>query len=996
MLGAGAVAASVAMVATALIAPAASADSKTTSSVSAAHGHALNVGLSTNSAVGAASAFTEWKASGQTGTPSATVDVSLLENEILNLGGVSIPLIAKPGTPGLLDLGDLGAMKAYADSPYQSVSTSSAGVVGDDGSVLLSPAAVPSTFEPASLDVSALIEQALGAQVRQAVLDQASLEIGALGSTASGTAASATPATQYMVAGADLNLHSPAVGTVATTLDTALDGVGTTLNTAVGTGGALGSVVAGLPDIDIGVLSLDLSGGTIALDGLDQAIEDVTDTLIATPLVDSNGIVSISLETGMISVNLAKVVAGGDLNGLPANTEVLDSVTLGKITAAVTDALGTLTGKVSTAVTDLVNNLSVTIKLNVKLSAVGVIGVANEVITVQAKLGQLTGDIPGNPTVAITSNNQTVLGLILTLLGVNDLLGTITGPVLGLLTNNLTTPIGTLLTTVTGNVTGALNPVIASTVADLGPVLNTLNKLLTIKVNEQQSGDLGTSSKTVRALAITLLPVGSTGAAKVELASSTVKHKFDATPPGSANTNASASAAASASANTSGTTNAAATAAAQAAAMADNSTSAQAQATTNANAAAKSAALTNASTNASNNATSSANSSAQAAATASQNSQANSASNAKGTAQADANASASSKAAAQATASTNASSDAAASGTTSGTSTANPAAQADANVNASASASADSKANAAAQAAATADAQTTASAKATANAQSAAKAAATQNASTNASTSSSGSSKAAAQAAAHSKADSDSNASGTASQSATANAAAAVAANASASSNASGTPTPPNPGKCDVKKPRANSPFLDVATSHKFYPEIDWMHCTKLSTGWKVTGGHEYRPSADMTREAMAAFIFRMQAPKNYKAPEKSLFKDVKTNHKFYREIMWMKESGTSTGYADGTYRPGTKLDRDAMAAFIFRMNAPTNYTPGTSKFIDVTPSTKFYREITWMGEEKLSGGYRVDAGYEYRPKNTLSREAMAAFIERLVDDYWNKVIPKK
>ncbi|WP_458812959.1 choice-of-anchor G family protein [Leucobacter sp. HY1908] len=993
-------AASVAMVATALIAPAASADSKTTSSVSAAHGHALNLGLSTNSAVGAASAFTEWKASGQTGTPSATVDVSLLENEILNLGGVSIPLIAKPGTPGLLDLGDLGAMKAYADSPYQSVSTSSAGVVGDDGSVLLSPAAVPSTFEPASLDVSALIEQALGAQVRQAVLDQASLEIGALGSTASGTAASATPVTQYMVAGADLNLHSPAVGTVATTLDTALDGVGTTLNTAVGTGGALGSVVAGLPELKIGtgllsVLTLKLSGGTIAIDGLDQAIEDVTDTLIATPLVDSNGIVSISLETGMISVNLAKVVAGGDLNGLPANTEVLDSVTLGKISAAVTDALGTLTGKASTAVTDLVNNLSVTLTLPVELSALGASAV-DETITVEAQLGQLTGVVPGSPTVKISNENPSLLGIILNILGINDLLDTITEPVLGLLTDNLTTPIGTLLTTVNGNVTSALNPVVASTVADLGPVLNTLNKLLTIKVNEQQSGDLGTSSKTVRALAITLLPVGTSGAAKVELASSTVKHKFDATPPGSANTNASASAAASASANTSGTTNAAATAAAQAAAMADNSTSAQAQATTNANAAAKSAALTNASTNASNNATSSANSSAQAAATASQNSQANSASNAKGTAQADANASASSKAAAQATASTNASSNAAASGTTSGTSTANPAAQADANVNASASASADSKANAAAQAAATADAQTTASAKATANAQSAAKAAATQNASTNASTSSSGSSKAAAQAAAHSKADSDSNASGTASQSATANAAAAVAANASASSNASGTPTPPNPGKCDVKKPRANSPFLDVATSHKFYPEIDWMHCTKLSTGWKVTGGHEYRPSADMTREAMAAFIFRMQAPKNYKAPEKSLFKDVKTNHKFYREIMWMKESGTSTGYADGTYRPGTKLDRDAMAAFIFRMNAPTNYTPGTSKFIDVTPSTKFYREITWMGEEKLSGGYRVDAGYEYRPKNTLSREAMAAFIERLVDDYWNKVIPKK
>lgn len=174
------------------------------------------------------------------------------------------------------------------------------------------------------------------------------------------------------------------------------------------------------------------------------------------------------------------------------------------------------------------------------------------------------------------------------------------------------------------------------------------------------------------------------------------------------------------------------------------------------------------------------------------------------------------------------------------------------------------------------------------------------------------------------------------------------------------------------------------------------MHCTKLSTGWRVDGGAEYRPSSDTTREAMAAFIFRMEAPKNYKAPSKSLFKDVPTTHNFYREIMWMKEAGISTGWADGTYRPGTTLDRDAMAAFIYRLNAPRNYNPTGQSFLDVNKSTKFYKEIQWMGEEKLSGGFRVNNGYEFRPKDNLSREAMAAFIERLINDYWEGAVPKK
>ncbi|MHA3723563.1 S-layer homology domain-containing protein, partial [Leucobacter sp. HY1910] len=416
------------------------------------------------------------------------------------------------------------------------------------------------------------------------------------------------------------------------------------------------------------------------------------------------------------------------------------------------------------------------------------------------------------------------------------------------------------------------------------------------------------------------------------------------------NTGADANANANASASASAAADGQATAAAQAAAQADASSKASAKASANAQAAAKAAANQNASTNASSKAEAAAKASAQAAA----NSKNDSDSAAEGTAAANSNAGAAAKAAANQNASTNASSKASANSNASASS------KADANANASASAAADSKANAAAKAAAMADNSSDASAKATAKAtataqaaaQAAAKAAAKAQASTNASTKAQASAQAAAQAAAHSKADSDSAASGTAQQSATAQAAAAVAANASASSDASGTPVPPTAAKCDVTKPRAKSPFLDVATGYKFYPEIDWMHCTKLSTGWKVSGGHEYRASADMTREAMAAFIFRMQAPKNYKAPKKSLFKDVKTNHKFYREIMWMKESGISTGYADGTYRPGSKLDRDAMAAFIFRINAPRNYAPKTQSFSDVDKNTKFYKEIEWMGTE--------------------------------------------
>ncbi|QIM19825.1 hypothetical protein G7066_12735 [Leucobacter coleopterorum] len=50
------------------------------------------------------------------------------------------------------------------------------------------------------------------------------------------------------------------------------------------------------------------------------------------------------------------------------------------------------------------------------------------------------------------------------------------------------------------------------------------------------------------------------------------------------------------------------------------------------------------------------------------------------------------------------------------------------------------------------------------------------------------------------------------------------------------------------------------------------------------------------------------------------VFADVATGQKFSKEIAWMKESKLSTGYADGSYRPKDDLSREAMAAFIYRL----------------------------------------------------------------------------
>ncbi|OYX10830.1 MAG: hypothetical protein B7Z15_12875, partial [Rhizobiales bacterium 32-66-8] len=61
--------------------------------------------------------------------------------------------------------------------------------------------------------------------------------------------------------------------------------------------------------------------------------------------------------------------------------------------------------------------------------------------------------------------------------------------------------------------------------------------------------------------------------------------------------------------------------------------------------------------------------------------------------------------------------------------------------------------------------------------------------------------------------------------------------------------------------------------------------------------------------------------PDGYEPPATSYFVDVTpTNSEFYTEISWMGESGISQGFSDGTYRPLSRTSRDAMAAFLYRL----------------------------------------------------------------------------
>lgn len=203
-------------------------------------------------------------------------------------------------------------------------------------------------------------------------------------------------------------------------------------------------------------------------------------------------------------------------------------------------------------------------------------------------------------------------------------------------------------------------------------------------------------------------------------------------------------------------------------------------------------------------------------------------------------------------------------------------------------------------------------------------------------------------------------------------------------------------GQWDVVFPTTTTPtnptptFTDVKKGDKFAKEITWMASEGISTGVKQADGtYQYQPKNNVTREAMAAFLFRQYGNANYKAPTTSYFSDIKPGDKFYKEISWMYANKVSTGVKQPTGKPAYQaksgITREAMAAFMYRLDKNTKpATPKSSPFSDVSTGDKFYKEIAWMSTSGLSTGIKQPSGKPaYASKSNVTREAMAAFLYR-------------
>ncbi|MEO6351071.1 MAG: S-layer homology domain-containing protein [Candidatus Limnocylindrales bacterium] len=83
-------------------------------------------------------------------------------------------------------------------------------------------------------------------------------------------------------------------------------------------------------------------------------------------------------------------------------------------------------------------------------------------------------------------------------------------------------------------------------------------------------------------------------------------------------------------------------------------------------------------------------------------------------------------------------------------------------------------------------------------------------------------------------------------------------------------------------------------------------------------------------------------------------FSDVPDSNPFHNDIDWVAQYGITTGFGDGTYRPGQAVTRQAMAAFMHRLS---------NQFEVVQQSAYPGESSTFYGYAPCPGDKRAIAG---------------------------------
>lgn len=189
--------------------------------------------------------------------------------------------------------------------------------------------------------------------------------------------------------------------------------------------------------------------------------------------------------------------------------------------------------------------------------------------------------------------------------------------------------------------------------------------------------------------------------------------------------------------------------------------------------------------------------------------------------------------------------------------------------------------------------------------------------------------------------------------------------------------------RIEVEFTNGKLPFTDVRESDWFYEDVAFAYENGLFAG---TSDTTFSPNASMTRAMLVTVLYRLEDQPAVNG--RSGFSDVTFNSYYEDAVTWAADNGIVNGTSASTFSPNANVTREQMAAILYRYAQYKKYntaaSSGLNGFTDhASVSGYAAASLEWAVAEKLVNG---SAG-KLMPTGNATRAQVAAILHRFVEN---------
>jgi hypothetical protein len=179
-------------------------------------------------------------------------------------------------------------------------------------------------------------------------------------------------------------------------------------------------------------------------------------------------------------------------------------------------------------------------------------------------------------------------------------------------------------------------------------------------------------------------------------------------------------------------------------------------------------------------------------------------------------------------------------------------------------------------------------------------------------------------------------------------------------------------------------PFSDVKVGDWFYEDVLYMWVNELMNGTSET---LFTPNGLVTRGMVVTVLYRMEDEPDVSGSENP-FNDVAEGVYYTDAVKWASANDIILGYGDGRFGPGDNITREQLAAILYRYQKFADYIPPdiaeAREFADRNSISDYAKEPV----EKLvmQGIINGKPDNKFDPKGNATRAEYAAMLHRYLD----------